>query len=139
MEITKTEARVIYEVFRNKDLFNHILSFIPTAQKPNHGLVMIYLGDVWWVKKEIRAGKTTFKSKPKVTNKFMDRLLDEEWVYANDLLQSKNINKLAQAIVDNKVIYTDRPLMNCAAFYKQFKFINWLNGERPGCRVVILL
>ena len=139
MEISKGDAKAIFEVFRSKDLFNYILSFIPNdKQKPNHELVMIQLGDTWWVKKEICAGKATFKTKPQVTNKFMDRLLNEQWINSNELLQSGQINKLAQAIIDNKVIYSDRPLMNCAAFYKKAKFINWLNSERVAYRNIII-
>jgi 23S rRNA A1618 N6-methylase RlmF len=141
MELSKTEARPIFEVLRSKDLFNYITSFIPKyMNKPDQQLIMIELGDTLWVKKQIQFGRMTINSRPKSTNKFMIKLLDEEWIYANELFQTNNINKLAQAIIDNKVIYSNMQLMNCAASYKQARFINWFVMERQqNCARVVIL
>ena len=131
-ELTKTEAWYVFRVFRQAELFSLIMSFVTYAaaeKRMEYGQIMIALGDAWWVKKNLQSGKIRMTCAPIVTNPLMQRLLDEEYFSADDLLADGSndaLNRLASAIENNFHIYSTLPLMSNAAKYKRAMFINWM-------------
>jgi len=103
---------------------------IPKKQreKLDRDHILAELGDNRWVKSRIRAGLVKWSKPPPINNMLLTRLIDEEWFYADYEFNKtqKNPNRIAQAMVDMKLIYSSKPnITACALTHKQIGFIQW--------------